>query len=136
VTALPEFLSSLELSGGSMELFEELAPKVRPVPDFSLSEKLEKEEAVLGAYLSGHPVEEYRGLMKSLKTTPVSDLSLNSKCVVLVYIKRIKVIRTKRGDQMAFATVEDLTGEISVTIFPNLYRTIADWFYRTPVCRP
>jgi len=133
VTALPEFLSSLELSGGSMELFEELAPKVRPVPDFSLSEKLEKEEAVLGAYLSGHPVEEYRGLMKSLKSTPVSDLSLNSKCVVLVYIKRIKVIRTKRGDQMAFATVEDLTGEISVTIFPNLYRTIADWFEKEQV---
>ncbi len=133
INALPEFLSSVELSGGSLELFEELAPKVRPLPDLSLSEKLDKEEQVLGAYLSGHPVEEYRDLAKALNVTAVSDLFLNKPCTILVYVKRVKVIRTKRGDQMAFVTGEDLTGEISITIFPNTYRNLADWLTKEQV---
>ena len=32
---------------------------------------------------------------------------------------KIRVIRTKRGSQMAFITGSDLTGEIDITVFPS-----------------
>nr|WP_290123325.1 OB-fold nucleic acid binding domain-containing protein [Secundilactobacillus oryzae] len=34
---------------------------------------------------------------------------------------------------MAFVTGEDLTGEISITIFPNTYRNLADWLTKEQV---
>ncbi|MGO2223623.1 MAG: OB-fold nucleic acid binding domain-containing protein [Leuconostoc falkenbergense] len=39
-------------------------------------------------------------------------------------VDKIRQIRTKKGDDMAFATISDLTGAISVTIFPNLFKNI------------
>ncbi|MCT4489061.1 DNA polymerase III subunit alpha [Levilactobacillus parabrevis] len=127
IAALPEFLSSVELSGGNVELFAALAPKVDHRPDLDLMTKLTQEEAVLGAYLSGHPVEQYRPLAQRLHAVTISDLSENNRVTVVVYVTRIRTIRTKRGEPMAFVTGSDETADVSITIFPNQYRTASEW---------
>ncbi|WP_143463504.1 DNA polymerase III subunit alpha [Levilactobacillus enshiensis] len=127
IAALPEFLSTVELSGDNVELFAALAPKVTPKPDLDLMTKLTQEEAVLGAYLSGHPVEQYRPLAKKIQAQPVSDLTVDARVSVIVYVTKIRTIRTKRGEPMAFVTGSDETAEISLTIFPNLYRQASTW---------
>ncbi|MFC6260296.1 DNA polymerase III subunit alpha [Levilactobacillus fujinensis] len=127
IAALPEFLSTVELSGDNVELFAALAPKVTPKPDLDLMTKLTQEEAVLGAYLSGHPVEQYRSLAKKIHAQPVSDLTVDTRVSVIVYVTKIRTIRTKRGEPMAFVTGSDETAEISLTIFPNQYRQASAW---------
>jgi len=127
IAALPEFLSSVELSGGNVELFAALAPKVDHRPDLDLMTKLTQEEAVLGAYLSGHPVEQYRPLAQRLHAVTISDLAENNRVTVVVYVTRIRTIRTKRGEPMAFVTGSDETADVSITIFPNQYRTASEW---------
>ena len=37
------------------------------------------------------------------------------------YIKAIKQIKTKKGDQMAFVTLNDYQDEIDITLFPETY---------------
>ena len=42
----------------------------------------------------------------------------------LLLVRHIKRIRTKTGKPMAFIDGQDATGNVSLTIFPNLYPTI------------
>jgi DNA polymerase-3 subunit alpha len=122
----PELISALKLSGTNQELLSELAPKPKQVFDFSLKEKLAFEAQYLGAYLSGHPVEKYQALNQHYTFTNVLDLVPDQTVQLLVLIKRVKVIRTKRGQEMAFVTGEDATAELDMTCFPEVYRQMVD----------
>lgn len=124
LTSVPELMSSAELAGNSLSLFASLAPKIKKQPELPLSERLAKESEFLGAYVSGHPVESYKWLAQQQQTTLVSALSAEQSVKLLVYITKIRVIRTKRGQQMAFATGSDLSGEIDLTIFPTTYQRL------------
>ena len=52
---------------------------------------------------------------------PISDLTVNSKATVLVQLESIRIIRTKKGDQMAFLSVSDGINKLDVTLFPETY---------------
>lgn len=123
---LPDLLNGVALSGSSMSLFEKLTPKIVRKPDLSLEEKLQKENEILGAYLSGHPVEQYNQLRTKFKITNIIDLAVNQSVTCLIYMTKMRVIRTKRGTQMAFITGSDLTGEIDITVFPEQYQQATD----------
>ncbi|NDQ31348.1 hypothetical protein GYK49_14430, partial [Lactobacillus paracasei] len=75
LTSVPELMSSAELAGGSMSLFESLAPKIKKQPELSLGERLAKEAEYLGVYVSGHPVETYDWLAQQRHTQLVSTLT-------------------------------------------------------------
>lgn len=130
---IPQMIANTNFSGQSELLAEELTLKDEKIPDLSLAEKLDQEEAYLGAYLSGHPVEKYANLQWLKPTVTQDRLVLNKRQAVLLFTKRIKVIRTKRGEQMAFLTANDPTGEIDVTVFPRLYRQISQWLAKGQV---
>ncbi|WP_412990252.1 DNA polymerase III subunit alpha [Pediococcus siamensis] len=124
--SLPELLDGVALSGSSMSLFEKLTPKISKLPDLTLEEKLQKENEFLGAYLSGHPVEQFDHIRSELALTDVLNLQEGQNVSCLLYITKVRVIRTKRGEQMAFLTGSDLTGEIDITVFPSQYKTMAE----------
>ncbi|SPC38569.1 DNA polymerase III subunit alpha [Latilactobacillus fuchuensis] len=127
LTNLPDLLDSIQLAGDSLDLFEVLAPKPKDVPNLTLTERLDKEAEYLGAYLSGHPVEKYERTRRYYHIPAISELHAGQNVRLVLFIRRIKVIRTKKGDQMAFVTGQDATGEISITIFANLYQQVASW---------
>lgn len=130
---VPQLIANTNFSGQSELLAEELALKEEAVPDLSLAEKLDQEETYLGAYLSGHPVEKYANLQWLKPTVAISELVAGKRQAVLLFVKRIKVIRTKRGEQMAFLTANDPTDEVDVTVFPRLYRQISPWLEKGQV---
>ncbi|MDU7007781.1 MAG: OB-fold nucleic acid binding domain-containing protein, partial [Enterococcus faecalis] len=41
-----------------------------------------------------------------------------------IYVKNIRTIRTKKGEQMAFVDGDDTTGSISLTLFPTVFRQL------------
>ncbi|MCF7523683.1 OB-fold nucleic acid binding domain-containing protein [Levilactobacillus brevis] len=57
----------------------------------------------------------------------MSELTANTRVTVLLYVIKIRQIRTKRGEPMAFVTGGDETADVSVTIFPNQFRQISEW---------
>lgn len=124
--SLPGFIEAIGLSGDSLSLFETMAPKVKKLPDLALSEKLSKEAEYLGAYVSAHPVEQYRQQAIALNAVVISDLQVDQKVMLAVFVNHIRTIRTKKGEEMAFLTGNDATGEISITVFPRLYKQLKE----------
>ncbi len=98
-------------------------PKYSPggsMPRFAM---LEYEREVLGFYLSEHPALEMKKTLqeKVVDLVAVPDVKERSMLKVAGMIREIKRIRTKKGEAMAFLTLQDETGELSCTIFPRQY---------------
>ncbi len=91
-----------------------------PIPE---NLKLDLEMEVLGFYLSTHPIErEKKQRQKAFDELKSLKLKRDKERVhVLGMIEEIKRIRTKKGDAMAFVTLQDDTGPASVTLFPEEY---------------
>lgn len=94
--------------------------KASPIPE---NLKLDLEMEVLGFYLSTHPIEREKEKrkkdfdeLKSLKHKRDKE-----RVNVLGMIEEVKRIRTKKGDAMAFVTLQDDTGPASLTLFPEEY---------------
>jgi len=94
----------------------------------SLRELLSWEKELLGLYVSGHPYEPFKEAFgdKLLDCNKVVESKEGSFVRVGGIITSIKQIITKKGDPMAFVTLEDLTGRTEVIVFPRTYKSVAD----------
>ncbi len=110
-------IQNITYSGGSLDLLETMALKEEAVADYKLEEKLALEEEYLGVYLSGHPVEQFQKLHQLKQITDIADLVPNERVRILLYVRKIREIRTKKGEQMAFVEGTDASKEVS-TISP------------------
>ncbi|SHF78411.1 DNA polymerase III subunit alpha [Ornithinibacillus halophilus] len=114
-------------------LFEnelELEANYIDIEDFSPIKKLADEKELMGIYLSSHPLKQYRSKLREngfISINRAFDLVGKKNTNTVVIIQSIKVIRTKRGDQMAFLVIGDETGEMDAVIFPDLYREVKKW---------
>jgi DNA polymerase-3 subunit alpha len=94
--------------------------KASPIPE---NMKLDFEKEVLGFYLSTHPLareKEKRGKVYA-EINSLKNLRDRQPVAVLGMVEDIKRIRTKKGDAMAFVSLQDETGPASVTLFPKEY---------------
>lgn len=104
-----------------------LAPKSAPVADLPEADKLRLEKELLGFYVSNHPLKEVRQAARMLAPVNVADLeqqSGDSAVSAIVLLTELKPIVTKKGDRMAIAQIEDLTGKAEAVIFPKTYERI------------
>ena len=124
VQNITDLIESIKLAAGSIALFDVVKPKQQPVADFSLNEKLTLEKQYLGTYVTGHPVERYEKKLTGYHLQKSVDLKIGHTAQVLYYIQDIRVIRTKKGEQMAFLNGGDDLGDYSITVFPRLYQRV------------
>lgn len=89
----------------------------------SKREKLEWEKNLLGLYLSGHPLDSYKDILKK-NVTLISEIktrgSSNMPVKLAGIISSIKKIITKTGKTMLFVQVEDFTDKIEIIAFPSI----------------
>ncbi|MBE3587682.1 MAG: DNA polymerase III subunit alpha [Thermoanaerobacteraceae bacterium] len=116
-------LSLLDVWGDTMS--EELTLTMPRVKKFNRSEMLSLEKEALGLYISGHPLEDYRQVLQEETSVAVAELSDGEQegpVTVGGMLTGLKRIVTRRGEPMAFGTLEDLTGNIEVVFFPRIYQ--------------
>lgn len=109
------------------------------VKELEEKERLYLEKEVLGMYVSGHPLSQYKDEIKKnttinnaelneIKDDYITYLNLNEREVTMGGIVINKTIRTtKRNDLMAIIELEDLFGVIEVIVFPQVlqkYNTV------------
>lgn len=84
-------------------------------------ERLKWEKELLGLYISGHPLDRWRDKLPTNATTitALKKLEPGRLAKTAGILSNIKKIFTKKGDQMAFARLEDLTDSIEAVIFPR-----------------
>lgn len=108
----------------------EIAPIVPAVPqvetgeEFSKWELLSFEKELLGLYVSGHPLEDVEDrltLYRSCSLSAVEDAAESQELHVGGRVESVKTINTQGGKVMAFVTLEDLSGEAEVIVFPAQY---------------
>jgi DNA polymerase-3 subunit alpha len=86
------------------------------------------EREVLGFYLSGHPLEQYREMARRIGALSAVDLAARStgaRVLLLGQVSAFSESTTKSGNRMAFATLELVDGGVPLTIFPEPYRSCA-----------
>ena len=128
-----------ESVSGQMSLFDMFEPEDKPndiiVPDvqeYSRDELLMMEKEVLGVYISGHPLDEYKTLWEKNITNMCSDFERDDetgqakvndaeKVIAGGIISGIKVKMTKNGKSMAYFDLDDLGGHVEVVVFPRPY---------------
>jgi DNA polymerase III subunit alpha len=108
-------------------LFSEISlkPKYVEAPAFSLEERLMYEKELLGVYVSPHPISAYRKVFRLAGVRSVMSVmrkKTDSPVKVGVYIVEERKTRTKKGEEMAFFTVSDESGEMDAVAFPDVYR--------------
>ncbi|QWQ38304.1 DNA polymerase III subunit alpha [Gemella sp. zg-570] len=99
---------------------EGLTLKIEEVEDYTVQEKIKMEKEVTGTYFLKHPAqvekEKYHYLPLKYLTNESSDS--------YVEVINIKEIKTKKGDTMAFLTVNDGKADYDLTVFPNVYKYV------------
>ncbi len=104
-------------------------PKLPAIDEWEENELLAMEKETLGFYMSGHPLNRYESIIQTYSdVTSVTVQEASDGKVIRIggVIKPLKLHKTKKGDMMAFAMVEDMTGHIEVVVFPNLYVAVND----------
>lgn len=100
------------------------------VEPFTSIQQLALEKELLGMYVSSHPLTTYREELRAngyLSLTQLQNMVGKNNRHTVVVVQYIKVIRTKRGDQMAFITLADEEMEMDAVVFPDVYREINRW---------
>ena len=98
-----------------------------PVPEWSEDQRLGGEKDTLGLYLSGHPITRFEKELAHITGNTIANLnSSQSSVVVAGLIVAIRTMRTRRGDRMAFVTLDDRTGRLEVAVFSDLYHASRD----------
>jgi DNA polymerase-3 subunit alpha len=94
------------------------------VSAWDLYDTLSKEKEILGFYLSGHPLSDYKLELQKLcthNTASVTDIPDNRDVTMGGIIVATKTNVDRKGKQMAFATLEDFTGRVELIIFSDVY---------------
>lgn len=103
------------------------SPEVVPplLEEWKEGQKLAYEKEILGFYITGHPLTRYEETLKDLKVLEIQQLSeMEDKTEVrLAGIPAgVKEINSKKGERMAFATLEDLSGTCEVIVFSDVFK--------------
>ncbi len=96
---------------------------LRPTTPATETEKLSWEKEYLGLYVSSHPLSNYREKLNQY-CAPIINLGQehdNSFQTIGGIITRVQNILTKKGEQMCFADIEDLTGSLELVVFPSVF---------------
>jgi DNA polymerase-3 subunit alpha len=104
-------------------------PSLPNIPEWDQSERLKHERELTGFYISSHPLARYEATIQALATAStigLSELSDGREVKLCGIVTTVKSMLTKKGDRMAYLTLEDLQGMVEIIVFPDLYKNSAD----------
>lgn len=86
--------------------------------EYSVEEIVEFERNVLGFNFNNHPTSSFSDLLK-INTLNIKKF-VNTFVNMILYVEKVKVIKTKNGNDMAFVKCSDMYGTIDAVVFPKL----------------
>ncbi len=99
------------------------------IAEWDQAQRLKYERELTGFYISAHPLTRYEATLSALSTTTtvgLKDCGDGGEVKICGIIAAVKSMLTKKGDRMAYLTVEDLHGTTEVIVFPDLFRTACE----------
>lgn len=93
------------------------------------------EQDLLGMVISRDPFEDVRVVQKSLGVSPIAasiaqmgqdTRPKNNVFEVVAKVSQWRTVRTKKGEMMAFLSLEDSSGKMEVVLFPSVFRLMKE----------
>ena len=140
----------ISLFGTILDEDEGLKLEYPDMSEYSSKEKLTLEKTVLGIYLSGHPLSDFKEQFEKFSfNTGVLDyfeededgnrtyteFKEGEHVVMGGIISEFKRLATKSGQTMAFIKIEDIYGQIEAIIFPKVFEKSRDLLKEEEVVR-
>ncbi len=109
-------------TGDDSKIDDEKYPKI---PEFHENMLLSFEKETLGFYVSGHPLAKFAKDIEEFGS--VDSITVNTSehfenVTICGIITKVKEKITKKGDRMAFLTLEDLYGFVEIIAFADVYK--------------
>ncbi|HEY6085648.1 MAG TPA: DNA polymerase III subunit alpha, partial [Nitrospira sp.] len=92
-------------------------PPLPAIPEWDQAQRLKYERELTGFYITAHPLARYEGTMHALATATtlgLAELQDGKEVKLCGIIATVKSMLTKKGDRMAYLTLEDLQGTVEV----------------------
>ena len=83
------------------------------------------EKEVIGFYITGHPLARYERQLRLYaiaNTQSLREFQDGEKVSLGGMIFKTRLQTTRKGDRMAFVTLEDVQGQVDVIVFPEVYK--------------
>ena len=130
-------ISLFDTIDDSEDIIGNIYPEINEYPKRNM---LSMEKEMLGLYISGHPLEEYKSELQASVTITTAELTpdneedaqdiernseLDGKRVTMGgIIVSVKQKTTKTNNMMAFVELEDLYGTLEIIVFPKIYERV------------
>jgi DNA polymerase-3 subunit alpha len=101
-----------------------LGVDVKPMPG---EDKLRLEKELLGLYLSDHPLRRISAELAKLSDTQAVEVTSalqDTEVRVAGLVREVRRVVTRKGQIMAYASLEDLTGTVDVVLFPRIFEQV------------
>jgi DNA polymerase-3 subunit alpha len=99
-------------------------PPLPDVPEWAQTELLAGEKEMLGFYVTGHPLLNYERVLERFASFPLEQLSQQAgRADVWLggLLTGVRTQKTRKGDLMARAVLEDTAGALNTVFFPKTY---------------
>ena len=116
-TSLLDMVGSEEVKADDYGLAIDVAPMAG-------EEKLRLEKELLGLYLSDHPLRRISAELAKLSDTQAVEVTSalqDTEVRVAGLVREVRRVVTRKGQIMAYASLEDLTGTVDVVLFPRVF---------------
>ncbi|HSA61006.1 MAG TPA: DNA polymerase III subunit alpha [Nitrospiraceae bacterium] len=104
-------------------------PALPSIAEWDQAQRLKYERELTGFYITAHPLTRYQATLNALSTATtvgLADIPDGREVKICGIIATVKSMLTKKGDRMAYLTVEDLQGTVEVIVFPDLFKTAGE----------
>jgi DNA polymerase-3 subunit alpha len=118
-----------ETTGVQMMAEETLLSAKTDAPEASQKEILAWEKDLVGVYVSEHPLTRVESRLSDVISGYVGALGEETpgqQVVVTGIVQRVHRHITKKGNEMAFVTLEDVQGSCDVVVFPSVWEDTKD----------
>jgi len=105
------------------------APALPEIGEWDEKQFLAFEKESLGFYLTGHPLTRYEEVLdKFTNANAISIKEFKDGGVVRIggLVQNCRTIKTKKGDSMAFVTLEDMHGAVEAIVFSRVFEDVRD----------
>lgn len=96
------------------------------VPEWETSDLLAFEKETLGFYITGHPLSKYASILAAIPdvvdTESIVDRKDGETVKIAGVVSSIRTVLTKKKDTMAYVTLEDMKGSVTVIVFSDVFR--------------
>lgn len=126
---------------GQFDMFGEMGmmEATRPVDssgngsdaEWSERELFANEKESLGFYISGHPLSSYEKMLRrwtNYDSVRIREAAHRESIKIYGMISKTKTQLTKKGDRMAYLSLEDLNGSMEVVVWPDKYKEYHEMF--------